>query len=113
MAAADTAAQPFDSGHLDQVHDAQMDYYGKRIATCSSDRTIKVFDIINSQPSPSVSTLQIKKRRLAVFASAAGPADTDSSCFVSTGRSFGPRRACVASDLGASKVWQPFSFMLL
>ena len=53
MAAVDTAPS-FDSGHLDQVHDAQMDYYGKRIATCSSDRTIKVFDIIANQPTASV-----------------------------------------------------------
>lgn len=53
MAAADTASA-FDSGHLDQVHDAQIDYYGKRIATCSSDRTIKVFDIVANQPTPSV-----------------------------------------------------------
>jgi len=22
-----------------------MDYYGKRLATCSSDRTIKIFDV--------------------------------------------------------------------
>ncbi len=27
--------------HL-QVHDVQFDYYGRRLATCSSDRTIKV-----------------------------------------------------------------------
>lgn len=27
------------------IHDAQLDYYGKRLATCSSDRTIKVFDL--------------------------------------------------------------------
>ena len=53
MAAADTASA-FDSGHLDQVHDAQMDYYGKRIATCSSDRTIKVFDVISNQPNHTV-----------------------------------------------------------
>lgn len=26
-------------------HDAQLDYYGKRLATCSSDRTIKVYDV--------------------------------------------------------------------
>lgn len=26
-------------------HDAQMDYYGKRLATCSSDRTIKIFSV--------------------------------------------------------------------
>lgn len=29
----------------DQQHDAQLDYYGKRLATCSSDRTIKVYDV--------------------------------------------------------------------
>lgn len=33
--------------HEDALHDAQMDYYGKRLATCSSDQTIKVFDVIN------------------------------------------------------------------
>jgi hypothetical protein len=26
-------------------HDLQLDYYGKRLATCSSDATIKIFDI--------------------------------------------------------------------
>ena len=25
-----------------QVHDCQLDYYGRRLATCSSDRIIKV-----------------------------------------------------------------------
>ena len=30
--------------HGDMVHDIQFDYYAKRIATCSSDRTIKVFE---------------------------------------------------------------------
>eukprot|EP00899_Mesostigma_viride_P021187 jgi/Mesvir1/2906/Mv13977-RA.1 len=34
-----------ETGHDDMVHDVQMDYYGKRMATCSSDRTIKVFDV--------------------------------------------------------------------
>lgn len=32
--------------HLFQ-HDAQMDYYGTRLATCSSDRTVKIFDVRN------------------------------------------------------------------
>uniref|UniRef100_A0A8C4NA22 Protein SEC13 homolog n=1 Tax=Eptatretus burgeri TaxID=7764 RepID=A0A8C4NA22_EPTBU len=27
------------------IHDAQMDYYGNRLATCSSDRTVKIFNI--------------------------------------------------------------------
>lgn len=43
------AAATFESGHLDMVHDAQLDYYGKRLATCSSDRTVKVFDLSGDQ----------------------------------------------------------------
>ena len=39
------AAATFESGHADMVHDAQFDYYGRRLATCSSDRTIKVFEL--------------------------------------------------------------------
>jgi protein transport protein SEC13 len=31
-------------------HDAQLDYYGKRLATCSSDRSIKVFDVVDGEP---------------------------------------------------------------
>ncbi len=30
-------------------HDAQFDYYGKRLATCSSDRSIKVYDVSGSE----------------------------------------------------------------
>jgi hypothetical protein len=26
-------------------HDAVLDYYGKRLATCSSDKTIKIFTV--------------------------------------------------------------------
>ena len=26
-------------------HDAVLDYYGRKLATCSSDRTIKIFEI--------------------------------------------------------------------
>ncbi|KAG1652498.1 Protein SEC13 [Nymphon striatum] len=29
----------------DWKHDAQMDYYGTRLATCSSDRSVKIFDV--------------------------------------------------------------------
>jgi protein transport protein SEC13 len=29
----------------DCQHDAQLDFYGKRLATASSDRTVKVFDV--------------------------------------------------------------------
>lgn len=30
-------------------HDAQFDYYGKRLATCSSDRTIRVYDVAGEE----------------------------------------------------------------
>jgi protein transport protein SEC13 len=43
------AITSFDAGHGDTVHDVQLDYYGRRIATASSDRTIKVFDIDGDQ----------------------------------------------------------------
>jgi protein transport protein SEC13 len=33
------------SGHDDLIHDAVLDYYGRRLATCSSDRTIKIFEV--------------------------------------------------------------------
>lgn len=32
-----------------EKHDAQLDYYGKRLATCSSDRTIKIFDVVDGE----------------------------------------------------------------
>ncbi|CAI4219423.1 unnamed protein product [Parascedosporium putredinis] len=33
------------SGHDEMIHDAVLDYYGRRLATCSSDRTIKIFEV--------------------------------------------------------------------
>ncbi|EFJ49966.1 hypothetical protein VOLCADRAFT_80440 [Volvox carteri f. nagariensis] len=44
-----TSVSSFESGHADMVHDAQLDYYGRRLATCSSDRTVKVFDIVGDR----------------------------------------------------------------
>lgn len=31
--------------HDDMIHDAVLDYYGRRLATCSSDRTIKIYEV--------------------------------------------------------------------
>ncbi|KDD73768.1 hypothetical protein H632_c1854p2, partial [Helicosporidium sp. ATCC 50920] len=39
----------FETGHADAVNDAAFDYYGKRLATCSSDHGIKIFDVIGDQ----------------------------------------------------------------
>ncbi|KAI0696968.1 protein transporter SEC13 [Cerioporus squamosus] len=40
---------PIETYHEDIIHDAQLDYYGKRLATCSSDRTVKVFDVVDGE----------------------------------------------------------------
>ncbi len=34
-----------DTQHEDLVHDAQLDYYGCKLATSSSDRTIKIYNV--------------------------------------------------------------------
>ena len=36
------------SFRLSTQHDAQLDYYGRRLATCSSDRTVKIFEVVNN-----------------------------------------------------------------
>ncbi len=33
----------FQTGHQDIVHDIAFDFYGRRLATCSSDQTLKVW----------------------------------------------------------------------
>ena len=38
-----------DTQHEDMIHDSQFDYYAKRLATCSSDRTIKIFDTVGDR----------------------------------------------------------------
>jgi protein transport protein SEC13 len=34
-----------DTEHNDMVNDIQLDYYGKRMVTCSSDRTFRIYDV--------------------------------------------------------------------
>jgi protein transport protein SEC13 len=34
-----------ETSHDDMIHDSQFDYYSTKLATCSSDRTIKIFDV--------------------------------------------------------------------
>lgn len=42
-----TTINTFDTGHEDMIHDAELDYYGLRLATCSSDHSVKIYDIKN------------------------------------------------------------------
>eukprot|EP01123_Difflugia_compressa_P011380 TRINITY_DN4519_c0_g1_i1.p1 TRINITY_DN4519_c0_g1~~TRINITY_DN4519_c0_g1_i1.p1 ORF type:complete len:302 (-),score=43.14 TRINITY_DN4519_c0_g1_i1:103-1008(-) len=39
------------------IHDAQLDYYGKRLATCSSDKSIKIFDATSKNSSSKLADL--------------------------------------------------------
>lgn len=41
-----------DTQHDDMVHDAQLDFYGTKLATGSSDRTIKIYDISGNSYTP-------------------------------------------------------------
>ena len=40
-----SASQTLPHGHLDYVLDVAFDYYGRRFATASSDRTVRVWDL--------------------------------------------------------------------
>jgi len=42
-----TLINTVDTAHEDMIHDAQMDYYGTHLATCSSDRSVRVFEVKN------------------------------------------------------------------
>ncbi|CAL5327942.1 unnamed protein product [Camellia sinensis] len=50
-------AQKIDTGHNDTVHDVSMDYFGKRVATGSSDTTIKIIGVSNNSTSQHLATL--------------------------------------------------------
>ena len=45
--------------HRDIVHDAQFDYYGKLLATASSDRTVRVYSVNASAANPSLPPEQV------------------------------------------------------
>ncbi len=53
----------FDAGHGGTVHDVQLDYYGRRLATASSDRSIKVFDVVGEQV-PSAAWWRLTRPRM-------------------------------------------------
>ncbi|XP_022698955.1 protein SEC13 homolog isoform X2 [Varroa jacobsoni] len=47
-----------DTSHEDMVHDAQTDAYGLYLATCSSDKKVKVFDISDNKKPLLIKTLE-------------------------------------------------------
>ncbi|KAK6748439.1 hypothetical protein RB195_001206 [Necator americanus] len=40
-----TVSCKIDTAHTDIIHDAQLNYFGNRLATCSSDRLVKIFEV--------------------------------------------------------------------
>uniref|UniRef100_A0A8R1DHN4 Protein SEC13 homolog n=1 Tax=Caenorhabditis japonica TaxID=281687 RepID=A0A8R1DHN4_CAEJA len=40
-----TIRQRIDTQHRDAIHDAQLNVYGSRLATCGSDRLVKIFEV--------------------------------------------------------------------
>jgi len=46
--------QQIETQHGDIIHDTQFDYYGRYLATCSSDKTVRIFRAADNQP---ISTL--------------------------------------------------------
>lgn len=43
-----------------QVHDVQLDYYGRRLATCSSDATVKLFNVVGEQIVPVAGKIRLR-----------------------------------------------------
>ncbi|XP_054724814.1 nucleoporin SEH1-like [Uloborus diversus] len=39
------ASRSIQADHKDLIHDVAYDFYGKRLATCSSDQTVKIWDL--------------------------------------------------------------------
>lgn len=42
----------FASAHDDFIHDLSYDYYGKRLASCSSDQKLKIYDQVGNRDRP-------------------------------------------------------------
>ena len=43
---ADSTPFSVDTQHDDMIHDSQFDYYGTKLATCSTDRTVKIVSVL-------------------------------------------------------------------
>ncbi|KAK1291638.1 hypothetical protein QJS10_CPB17g01155 [Acorus calamus] len=65
-------SQKIETGHQDLVHDVAMDYYGKRLATASSDATIKIMSVPPSSASGSAQSQQ-NQPPLATLTGHSGP----------------------------------------
>ncbi|TDH64783.1 uncharacterized protein CCR75_002110 [Bremia lactucae] len=49
--------------HSETIHDIQLDYYGKRLITCSSERTFRVYDVSKAAATASNSTEMLSAKK--------------------------------------------------
>ena len=50
----------FLAGHADLVHDVAFDYYGSRLATCSSDHSFRVWDKAEDGTWTNTATIKVR-----------------------------------------------------
>ena len=84
-------------------HDAQLDYYGKRLATCSSDRTVKVFDVVDGDAQRSTNGQTLKGCVILEGWIEDWQLNSNSQSY----------RTSLAGRLGTPKVWPHLGFMLI
>jgi protein transport protein SEC13 len=58
MSLKDPLIHRLDTKHGDIIHDIQFDYYSKRLATCSSDRNINIFELDGPDQHKLIQTLK-------------------------------------------------------
>ncbi|WVW86316.1 protein transporter SEC13 [Kwoniella bestiolae CBS 10118] len=73
---------PVETQHEDMIHDAQLDYYGKRLATCSSDKTIRIFQVVKGEAKgePVILKGSLGLIHLSDLSSLHAPMTVESSC---------------------------------
>jgi nucleoporin SEH1 len=84
--------------HKDLVHHVAYDFHGKRIATCSSDQSVTVWDLNQNGVWVRSSSWKVKIAPRCPFS---GHFSADA------------RRSRLESDLGASRVWSDFGDMFI
>eukprot|EP00879_Flechtneria_rotunda_P017426 GHRR01018259.1.p1 GENE.GHRR01018259.1~~GHRR01018259.1.p1 ORF type:complete len:242 (+),score=67.87 GHRR01018259.1:119-844(+) len=102
------AATTFESGHVDMVHDAQLDYYGKRLATCSSDRTVKVYRTPSTLHTASVNSIGFAPQELGLILACASSDGTVSIVQLTQEGNWETSKISNAHAIGVTAVsWAP------
>lgn len=89
------AAVRFRAGHGDYIHDLSHDWYGKRLASCSSDKTIRVYDHDDSYDGSSGSVVAEASSHGA--GGGGGGGNVNNETLINNKGLMGPGWKCVAS----------------